>query len=571
MAGPRTGRPTRPAAGSGGRSRARQRQASQKCGLACCRGASGGLCAGLRCRHLGGGEQPQVAPITPTKLRKEAPPWPEGWQAQKSEGKGQGDDDDGDETSEQAIDDAYRVLAEEGPEVQAPCDPDEEEGRSALPQRAAVVAFALPRSVRAAVALQSGPEEVEEPVGKTEGEVTLSFGLEVPTACVAADVDGISCGLHGDESAVACQAAPCARIQLRQAEIAFEVDFDGRLVTGALVTTAADSQGVPVRVYDLLEDGCVVVPSTRVRSRALPAAWVAAEAARLQRLGASQPFVHRLAAREREALADQHRLRWLLDAWWRMVPRECSSHGTALEEQLTRMNEVVCADGDFDGSFGMGVAQRPFEPQMADNPLEGPAHGFGEASGSAPRHGSWQASWRPQFAGGQCRAAGSGEASSAFLATISYNVGISACEKGGQWQRARAVAAGAGVAQRDAGGEAGARRYLCYIAGMLACKSCGQWQRDLSLLSEMREAKLEPNVIYTYSVGIRACLKGEQWQQALALLSEAKLEPDVISHCALISACDKGGQWHQTSALLCEMQVNWSPTLPTLQRWNHSV
>ncbi|CAK0877502.1 unnamed protein product [Prorocentrum cordatum] len=310
----------------------------------------------------------QVAPITPTTLRKEAPPWPEGWQAQKSEGKGHGDDDDGDETSEQAIDDAYRVLAEEGPEVQAPCDPDEEEGRSALPQRAAVVAFALPRSARAAVALQSGPEEVEEPVGKTEGEVMLSFGVEVPTACVAADVDGISCGLHGDESAVACQAAPCARIELRQAEIAFEVDFDGRVVIGALVTTAADSQGVPVRVYDLLEDGCVVVPSTRVRSRALPAAWVAAEAARLQRLGASQPFVHRLAAREREALADQHRLRWLLDAWWRMVPRECSSHGTALEEQLTRMNEVVCADDDFDGSFGMGVAQRPFEPQMAPPP-----------------------------------------------------------------------------------------------------------------------------------------------------------------------------------------------------------
>ena len=53
----------------------------------------------------------------------------------------------------------------------------------------------------------------------------------------------------------------------------------------------------------------------------------------------------------------------------------------------------------------------------------------------------------------------------------------------------------------------------------------------MALLSEMWEAKLEPNVI-SYSAGISACEKGNQWQRALALLSEmweAKLEPDVIS------------------------------------------
>ncbi|CAK0790323.1 unnamed protein product, partial [Prorocentrum cordatum] len=59
----------------------------------------------------------------------------------------------------------------------------------------------------------------------------------------------------------------------------------------------------------------------------------------------------------------------------------------------------------------------------------------------------------------------------------------------------------------------------------------GQWQPALALLSEMREAKLEPNVI-SYSAGTSACEKGGQWQRALALLSEmpeAKLEPDIIS------------------------------------------
>ncbi|CAK0825238.1 unnamed protein product [Prorocentrum cordatum] len=143
---------------------------------------------------------------------------------------------------------------------------------------------------------------------------------------------------------------------------------------------------------------------------------------------------------------------------------------------------------------------------------------------------------------------------------ISYSAGISACEKGEQWQRAlallsemleatvepdvittmlgsaragrassgngpwrcsarrgrrsrvptrqlqrwdqrvregRSVAAGSGVAQQDAGGEAGAQ--LSYNAGISACEKGDQWQRALALLSEMWEAKLEPVVISSAS------------------------------------------------------------------------
>ncbi|CAK0841582.1 unnamed protein product [Prorocentrum cordatum] len=153
---------------------------------------------------------------------------------------------------------------------------------------------------------------------------------------------------------------------------------------------------------------------------------------------------------------------------------------------------------------------------------------------------------------------------------------VSACRKGGQWQHAlsvfsemleaklepdsllqrwdqrvrerRAVAAGAGTAEGDAGGEAGARRHL-------ACEKGGQWQPALALLSEIWEAKL-PDVI-SYNAGISACEKGEQWELALALLSEmreAKLEPDVISYSAGISACEKGGKWQAALALLSEMR-----------------
>ncbi|CAK0851338.1 unnamed protein product [Prorocentrum cordatum] len=97
---------------SGGRVRApgSARQGPQRCGPACCRGASGGLCPGLRRRRLRaaasgprlGAPAPstppaaprQAAATTPTKLRKGAPLRPEGWQARDIEGKGQGDDEE---------------------------------------------------------------------------------------------------------------------------------------------------------------------------------------------------------------------------------------------------------------------------------------------------------------------------------------------------------------------------------------------------------------------------------------------------------------------------------------------
>ncbi|CAK0877493.1 unnamed protein product [Prorocentrum cordatum] len=101
----------------------------------------------------------------------------------------------------------------------------------------------------------------------------------------------------------------------------------------------------------------------------------------------------------------------------------------------------------------------------------------------------------------------------------------------------RAMADGCGAVERGVGGEAaGARSHLfhgsalvSYSAGISACEKGEQWQPALALLSEMWEAKLEPDVI-SYSAGISACGKSEQWHRALALLSEmreAQLEPNV--------------------------------------------
>ncbi|CAK0838682.1 unnamed protein product [Prorocentrum cordatum] len=93
----------------------------------------------------------------------------------------------------------------------------------------------------------------------------------------------------------------------------------------------------------------------------------------------------------------------------------------------------------------------------------------------------------------------------------------------------QAVAQGSCTTQRDAACEVGAQRHLSYSAGISACEKGVQWQRALALLGEMWDARLETNVI-SYSAGISACAKGEQWHRALALIGavrEARLEHTV--------------------------------------------
>ena len=79
---------------------------------------------------------------------------------------------------------------------------------------------------------------------------------------------------------------------------------------------------------------------------------------------------------------------------------------------------------------------------------------------------------------------------------------------------------------------------VSYSAGISACEKGEQWQRALALLSEMREAKLEPNVI-TYSSWISACENGGQWQRALWLLGvmrDVKVVPDAASYSPAIAS-----------------------------------
>jgi pentatricopeptide repeat protein len=129
---------------------------------------------------------------------------------------------------------------------------------------------------------------------------------------------------------------------------------------------------------------------------------------------------------------------------------------------------------------------------------------------------------------------------------ISFNAAISACEKGGQWEKSLEL-----LKHMKSPASGITPDVITYNATISSCEKGAQWQRALALLTEMRSVGLHPNVV-TFSAAISACEKGGQWQEALGLLNQmgqAKIVPDSIAYRAAIVACGKSGQWQQADRL----------------------
>jgi pentatricopeptide repeat domain-containing protein 1 len=61
-----------------------------------------------------------------------------------------------------------------------------------------------------------------------------------------------------------------------------------------------------------------------------------------------------------------------------------------------------------------------------------------------------------------------------------------------------------------------------FSATISACQKGGQWQKALSVFAAMPEATVKPNVI-SFDAAIGACEKGGQRQMALILLEEMRI------------------------------------------------
>ena len=72
---------------------------------------------------------------------------------------------------------------------------------------------------------------------------------------------------------------------------------------------------------------------------------------------------------------------------------------------------------------------------------------------------------------------------------------------------------------------------IMYCAAISACEKGGQWQRALQLMEDMQAEGIPADTI-TYSAAISACEKGRQWQRALRLMKDMQAEgiPAIPSH-----------------------------------------
>ncbi|CAE6909993.1 unnamed protein product [Symbiodinium sp. CCMP2592] len=125
-----------------------------------------------------------------------------------------------------------------------------------------------------------------------------------------------------------------------------------------------------------------------------------------------------------------------------------------------------------------------------------------------------------------------------------YSAGISACEKGGQWQKALDL-----LAEMPESGVT--PNIISYNAAISACAGCARWQRASALFDAACAAGPTPTVV-SYSAILSACQQPAKWQCAVGTFWRCKSEsePDIIAGNSLVAALEGGARWSEALQVL---------------------
>mmetsp|Transcript_6182 Transcript_6182/g.20777 ORF Transcript_6182/g.20777 Transcript_6182/m.20777 type:complete len:562 (+) Transcript_6182:785-2470(+) len=119
--------------------------------------------------------------------------------------------------------------------------------------------------------------------------------------------------------------------------------------------------------------------------------------------------------------------------------------------------------------------------------------------------------------------------------TVTYSALVTACEKGGQWERAFEVV----ETMRAKGVKPNEYTFAALIS---ACEKCGHVKGALRAYEMMREEGVKPDVV-TFNALVSACEKSRRWEQAVVVVDEMRslgLRPNLRTYNALISAFARG-------------------------------
>lgn len=132
-----------------------------------------------------------------------------------------------------------------------------------------------------------------------------------------------------------------------------------------------------------------------------------------------------------------------------------------------------------------------------------------------------------------------------------YQKAMSACSRSGKWEAALVVLECA-IGEELANGET-------YGIGMMACASADAWHQALSMLYGIDNCgipKFEKDLL-SYGVAVFGCERGGAWQWCLSLLGEMQSEqllPDAVTYACAVQACKAAEKSDAASAIAAEMR-----------------
>ncbi|CAK8988774.1 unnamed protein product, partial [Durusdinium trenchii] len=141
------------------------------------------------------------------------------------------------------------------------------------------------------------------------------------------------------------------------------------------------------------------------------------------------------------------------------------------------------------------------------------------------------------------------------VSLVTYNAGISACEKSEMSKRKGAAWRQALLLIEDVEQQRFQKDTILFGAAISACKKAGKLQEALQLLAEAKTLHLCSVNVYGAAIGACESAAESQWDVALHLLYEMKsktLRGNVITYSSAASSCAKAGKWREAVQLLAD-------------------